>query len=248
MAVVWGMEDADLLPPWKFFVTPRTGGELIVASTNGIPVGYALLSYACRQELPYLYMDMVAVHPDSQGQKLGQQMIALAKATAAARSIGSLEWTYDPLECANANLYIRKLGGVGLRYYRDYYGELSGRSHAGGPTDRLWVALATLGGGQRDGTPVHSTSWPNVVFSASRPPPVPRLDLPLPPVVGISVPRVFGRIRETDQAHADHVREMSGLLFDRLVNQLEYRAVDFLLGEQENTYVLRAHAADRIVA
>jgi len=31
-------------------------------------------------------------------------------------------WTYDPLESINANLYIKKLGGVIFHHLIDYYG------------------------------------------------------------------------------------------------------------------------------
>jgi proline racemase len=37
--------------------------------------------------------------------------------------------------------YLRKLGAVIIRYYPNYYGQLSGTRHCGTPTDRFWARL-----------------------------------------------------------------------------------------------------------
>ena len=143
MRTVWSMSDIDLLPPWKIFVTPRTGGELLVVYADGEidgPVGFALLSYATDGRRPFLYMDMIGVLERLRNLSVAERMIDFASKLADERGVPSIQWTYDPLQGANANLYIRKCGAVGTRFYHDYYGELSGAAH-GGTTDRLLVKL-----------------------------------------------------------------------------------------------------------
>ena len=53
--------------------------------------------------------------------------------------INKIFWTYDPLESVNANLYIKKLGGVIFRHLIDYYGSINSKIHSGLPTDRFIV-------------------------------------------------------------------------------------------------------------
>jgi len=101
------------------------------------------MTHAVRDAGPFLYLDMVGVMPKWRGASIGERLLHSCWTAAVDRGIPSIEWTYDPLEGANANLYIRKLGAIGVRFYPNYYGDLSGDRHAVGPTDRLWVTMAS---------------------------------------------------------------------------------------------------------
>ena len=50
--------------------------------------------------------------------------------------IDRVQWTYDPLRVANANLNLSKLGARVATHYHDYYGVMSG-INAGAPSDRV---------------------------------------------------------------------------------------------------------------
>ena len=56
-----------------------------------------------------------------------------------ANDVEKIFWTFDPLESANAHLYLRKLGGIITRYLIDYYGDVNSGMHKGLSTDRAIV-------------------------------------------------------------------------------------------------------------
>ena len=59
-----------------------------------------------------------------------------------------IEWTFDPLELANAYLNISRLGAIARRFEPNLYGLSSSPLHAGLPTDRLvaewWLSLGRV--------------------------------------------------------------------------------------------------------
>jgi predicted GNAT superfamily acetyltransferase len=48
-----------------------------------------------------------------------------------------IAWTYDPLESAVANLYIKKIGAICEAYSENYYGGMQDTLNAGIPSDRF---------------------------------------------------------------------------------------------------------------
>lgn len=140
---VWGWKDIDSLPPWKLFVTPKIGGILIIAYHKETPIAFGFFTRAIEKDTKrqYLYLDMLGVLPKYQNHKLGEKILRKAQTLAKMEGLSGIQWTYDPLEGANGNLYIRKLGAVVSEYYEDYYGSLSGKQHKGSATDRFWAEL-----------------------------------------------------------------------------------------------------------
>lgn len=140
---VWGLGDHDVLPPWKLYITPRIGGIIIAAFQNNEPIAQAVFTHAQdpNRTQPYLYLDLIGVLQEYQSQGLGEKILWHAMEITKQRNYSSIQWTYDPLEGANANLYIRKLGAKAAKYYPDYYGELTGEKHRGTATDRFFAVL-----------------------------------------------------------------------------------------------------------
>jgi predicted GNAT superfamily acetyltransferase len=215
----------DVLPSWKFFVTPRYGGELWVFETEaGVPVGFVFATPAVPERVAdgpvILYCDLVAVLPEYQNAHLGEQMLRALVASALERGFAGVHGTYDPLEGPNASLYVRKFGAVGIAYVRDYFGRLSGEKH-GGASDRLLIEISRLG---VDRTPV---ALPAAVL---------RLGSSMPEnphgTVGVALPRV---LTEDDRAEVQAWLRASLAV---LVNDHGYRVVGFVPGDAENTYVL----------
>lgn len=141
---VWEMSDLDTIPPWRLFIAPKVGSHLIVAFEGEKPVAHGVFTHAVEKgkAQPYLYLDLVGVLAAYRNQKLGERIIEKSRELARNNGYASIQWTYDPLESANANLYIRKLGAQAVAYYPDYYGELSGKRHQGSASDRF---LAVMG-------------------------------------------------------------------------------------------------------
>lgn len=237
MSEIWGLASRDVLPPWKLLVTPRIGGELVVSYIDNDPIGFAVCSLGDRARSRYLYLDAIGVVERYQSFGVGEKMIRCLADVAFDRGLGSIEWTYDPLEGANANLYVRKLGAVGTRFYRDYYGDLSGKRHRGSPTDRLWVQLSVP-----IQTPQEKIILPLATFSASEP--IAHVVVEsLPSTVGISIPKLFADLRQQDPRRAAVVRETAARLLDSLM-AAGYKVVGFSAGEPENTYFLRRSVGD----
>ena len=82
---------------------------------------------------------MAAVLPAWRGRGLG---VALKQAQAKAvlqDGYNLMTWTYDPLEARNANLNIKKLGGICRTYIRNCYGKMRDPLNQGLPSDRFEV-------------------------------------------------------------------------------------------------------------
>lgn len=237
MSVAWKFKDErDVMPPWKFFVTPQTGGELLVAYSQRRAVGFAFASCAENEppSLPprYLYLDMVGVLPALQSEGIGESLIRATVEAAARRRIERLQWTFDPLEGPNANVYIRKLGGEGVRFYENYYGELSGSRHEGSPTDRVLVQVLTSDGrsSEREDLPIPAVFVDGTLAQ----------DDPVPARVGFAIPRDL----PATGADRDETRDASRRVFDDLVNRRGYIIRGFVPQPERNIYVLETSAED----
>ncbi|HEY9247259.1 MAG TPA: GNAT family N-acetyltransferase [Candidatus Methanoperedens sp.] len=136
----WGFEEIDVLPPHTLKAVSSLMGP------NGIVLGYFIDEKLIGYLLTFptsnpgeILLDMLAVSPDYQGKGVGYDLMLELRKTMLAQNINKIFWTYDPLESVNANLYIKKLGGIIFRHLIDYYGSIDSRIHSGLPTDRFMV-------------------------------------------------------------------------------------------------------------
>ncbi len=83
---------------------------------------------------------LVGVVEAWRGYGIGYQLAAAQRAWAIAEGFELITWTYDPLEIANAVLYIGKLGATGQLYLPNLYGEMPDELNADLPSDRLEVS------------------------------------------------------------------------------------------------------------
>ncbi|MGO9637261.1 MAG: GNAT family N-acetyltransferase, partial [Terracidiphilus sp.] len=86
---------------------------------------------------PYLHSHMLAVRPSHRNRGLGAQLKWEQRREALSRGICHMEWTFDPMQIANAFLNIHRLGAISRAYLVDFYGVSSSRLQGGLPTDRL---------------------------------------------------------------------------------------------------------------
>ncbi len=68
---------------------------------------------------------------------MGYRLKLLQRDRALAIGVDLIEWTYDPLQAANAHLNFVKLGVVVDEYLENVYGESGSPLHQGNPTDRF---------------------------------------------------------------------------------------------------------------
>jgi predicted GNAT superfamily acetyltransferase len=143
---VWGA-DGETVPASVLLVSAKRGGILIGAWTgvdDGGAVAERLVGFVwsmpgIRDGVRTQWSHMLGVLPAFRGDRVGERLKLEQRARAIAQGAELIEWTFDPLQAANAHFNLRVLGAVGASYGIDVYGGLAGHLHRGTPTDRLIV-------------------------------------------------------------------------------------------------------------
>jgi len=133
---VWGR---DTYPHPKEVLIPveHEGGLLAGAfGPDGAMVG--LVFQFPTRDPAIGHSQILAVKDAWRGQGIGRRLKWFQRSWCLEHGITCLHWTVDPLRAANAELNIRRLGGISVTYYLEYYGPMQGID-AGAPTDRLMV-------------------------------------------------------------------------------------------------------------
>ena len=135
---VWGAGDqpdpADLM-----MVVQGLGGLVGGAFAGDVMMGY-IFGLPSRDPTVQ-HSHRLAVLPEARGLGLGVKLKFYQRDWCLARSISTVQWTYDPLRPINAALNIHRLGAQSGRYLVDYYGEMEGINR-GIASDRLLVDWA----------------------------------------------------------------------------------------------------------
>ncbi len=242
---IWGYTtDEDVVPSPVLIVSIKRGGILLGAFDNsGEMKGFVYSLPALKDGRPAQWSHMLGVTADSRGSGLGARLKLAQRDQALAMGLDLIEWTYDPLQAANAHLNLAKLGAVASTYEVNIYGDSSSPLHRGTPTDRLiaeWhiasphVARRLTSWGQpvvRDGSiaaaPVVNPSIASPRWSR---PGTADLDAGTRQVL-IEIPVGFADMQQEDPelalAWRLHTRDLFHTYFGR-----GYRAVDFLLSQR----------------
>lgn len=134
---IWGYADRDVESRSILTVASRFAGEVLGAFHGRDIIGFSLSFVTL--ERTSLHSHRVGVLPDFQRAGIGRTLKLAQRQNALRRGFGSIHWTFDPLQAANANFNLRKLGGIVRTYLPNLYGITSSPLHAGLPTDRLLV-------------------------------------------------------------------------------------------------------------
>ncbi len=141
--VIWGPGYADPVPAPILAVTTLRGGILIGAFDGDRMVGFVYSLPAIKDGRPTQWSHMLGVIPEYRQGGLGRELKMLQRERTIAMGLDLIEWTFDPLQAANAHLNFAKLGAVAEEYEVNVYGESTSPLHGGNPTDRLiaewWV-------------------------------------------------------------------------------------------------------------
>jgi predicted GNAT superfamily acetyltransferase len=133
---VWG-HDMETVPAGVLLVSAKRGGILIGAEEDGRLLGFVWSMPGLSGGVRSHWSHMLAVLPEFRGRGLGEALKLEQRERALAQDADLVEWTFDPLQAANAHLNFVRLGAVAREYLVDVYGSLSGPLHRGTPTDRL---------------------------------------------------------------------------------------------------------------
>lgn len=144
--VYWGNNMEDLVPEHMLLSIARYGGHIHAAYDGGKMVGL-LIGFLGADIHPdnavdapsqlYVMSKRMVVLPEYRGQRIGEYLKQAQRQFAMRHNIQLVLWTFDPLLSRNAYLNLHKLGAVGQKYEKDYFG-----TSAGNPVlsaDRLQV-------------------------------------------------------------------------------------------------------------
>jgi predicted GNAT superfamily acetyltransferase len=210
----WGLSEIDIVP---MHLLKAVSGML---EPNGIVLGYfidekivgfimTLPSSNPKEVLAH----MGAVHPKYQNRGIYYKMNLELHKMMMLHKVEKIFGTYDPLESINANIFIRKLGGIVTHHYVNYYGELSSRIHSDLPTDRFRIEWNLKDKG--------SYSNEDII----------RVDIPLN----------IQEIKNKSLKDAIEWRIKTRKLFDNYIEKYKYIGVDFNVdrSNQKGTYIFK---------
>jgi predicted GNAT superfamily acetyltransferase len=136
---IWGPAYDDVVPVPVFVITVKRGGILIGAFHDERMVGFVYSIAGIKDGQATQWSHMMGVVDEFRRSGLGMRLKLLQRERALEAGLDLVEWTFDPLQAANAHLNFARLGVVCSEYEENIYGESTSPLHKGNPTDRLVV-------------------------------------------------------------------------------------------------------------
>jgi len=137
---IWGPSELFVVPTHQLIAAVKSGGIVLGAfNPEGKLVGFCYGFIGIWNKKLVLYSHILGVLKSYRSQGIGYRLKLEQRKYALEQSINLITWTFDPLESANANLNIHKLGGVSRTYYVNFYGTLDDELNQGLASDRLLV-------------------------------------------------------------------------------------------------------------
>src|SRR5262245_18095804 len=134
---IWGPGYDDVVPTSILTISVHRGGILIGAFAEERMVGFVYSLPGIKHGRATQWSHMLGVVSEYRQAGVGHQLKLLQRDRALEMGLDLIEWTYDPLQAANAHLNFVKLGVVVEEYLENVYGESGSPLHQGNPTDRF---------------------------------------------------------------------------------------------------------------
>jgi len=159
---IWGPGYDDVVPQPILTVSVHRGGILIGAFAGDRMIGFVYSLPGLKHRKPTQWSHMLGVVDEFRQAGIGYQLKLLQRDRALAMGVDLIEWTYDPLQAANAHLNFARLGVVVEEYLENVYGDSKSPLHQGNPTDRFVAEWHIRTSGMEvDAKPVPPTSAPS---------------------------------------------------------------------------------------
>lgn len=136
---IWGYPDAeDVVPPPILAVSIKRGAILLGGfDASGVMKGFVYSMPGVKAGQVTQWSHMLGVVPDARDSGLGARLKVAQREAALRSGVALIEWTFDPLQAANAHFNFAKLGVTVEEYEKNVYGDSTSPLHAGTPTDRF---------------------------------------------------------------------------------------------------------------
>ncbi len=257
--IIWDMPDVLVIPYITLLTTQKNGGLVLGAYDGQEMIGFVCGALARWGERFGLYSQRMGVMPAYRRQRVAYQLKAAQRQWTLSEGYELIIWTYDPLEGANANLNLAKLGIVIRRYLRDLYGESDSGLHAGLNTDRFWAewrlksrrVVERLKAPPRLDPAVLLERHPIVNEVNREGDALPRSEEPRLHLTGarllVEVPPDIQAMKTTDLTLAQEWRMITRLIFETYLER-GYTVTEFatglLEGQRRNFYLMEADFED----
>ena len=138
---IWGPAYDEAVPVGILKVTAERGAILVGAFAGEHLVGFVYSLRAVKGTRPIHWSHKLGVLESHRHLRIGHRLKLLQRERALRAGVDLIEWTFDPLQAANAHLNVAKLGVVVEDYQEEFYGASTVPvRHRGNPTDRFVVA------------------------------------------------------------------------------------------------------------
>lgn len=136
---IWGFSDAeDVVAPSVLIVSIRRGGILLGAfDESATMIGFVYSMPGIKDGRATQWSHMLGVVPAARASGAGARLKLAQRDAALQQGLDLIEWTFDPMQAANAHFNFAKLGVVVADYEENIYGDSSSPLHHGTPTDRF---------------------------------------------------------------------------------------------------------------
>ena len=134
---IWAVADDELVPSSLLVPSVKCGAVVIGAFAGDELVGFAYSFPGRRNAQALHWSHMLGVAERYRAAGVGYELKQLQRQQVLSQGIDRIEWTFDPLQAANAHFNFNKLGVLVREYVEDVYGDSSSRLHRGAPTDRF---------------------------------------------------------------------------------------------------------------
>lgn len=232
--LTWGADFLEKVPPMMLQIAQEMGGVAAGAfDDDGKMLGFVFGISGVRRGRLAHWSDMLAVHPDARGLRIGERLKAFQRDQCRAIGAETIYWTYDPLVARNAHLNMNRLGARVDEYVESMYGDGTGSPlHGDMPTDRFIVAWAV--DPAKAALPLDEVpnGLPLAVGENAH-----AGELVNAPEIGVRVPRDIIALGPTDPAAARRWRFATRRAFQHYLEQ-DYTVRGFVADERGGTYLL----------
>lgn len=135
-AEIWGTRE-DSVPAVLFAATVPRGAVLVGAFDGDDLVGVTYSFPALVHGRLIHWSHVTGVSASNRNAGVGFGLKQAQRDRVRALGIERIDWTFDPLQAANAHFNLRRLGAEVEHYEVNVYGELVNPLHGGLPTDRF---------------------------------------------------------------------------------------------------------------